>query len=593
MNNLLNFISNNYVVVFFILAIGIKMALFNALVLKITWPLPQFLFGVICGFISVGVIFAPLYFARKHQAVIAIAVNCLLSTILLIDTVYYLYFSALPGIGLFSLIGEATGVGSAIIDLFNGWMLLYFLDIVLFIIFAKRIKVFFENLKVKNNLATPTRRMPIWAVGITLLVFGLSILPVGSNNLSTLTKSALENRVTAQYYGVLMAHAVDIARYIKQETSVASPAEKSAIIDWVIANKPKQSTSELNGIARGKNVILVQVESLGGIVIDQQVNGHDITPNLNELAKKSQFFPNNEFITGAGHSSDSDFVANTSYYPTIDTSVFVRYGRDNFTSLAKTLASNGYTTNAYHGYNRAFYNRETAINSLGYQKFYAAESYPKGQILNMGLNDGDFLNKTADYIATQPKPSLSYVITLSSHTPFETNNLTQNLGINIGDYPKQVGGYLENINYVDRMLGEFFTKLKSSGIYDDSLVVVYGDHMPILPAFNAGTINYAPDTNSDKHVPLFVKLPNETNGETHPGTGTSLDITPTIFDLLGIKTSQLMFGRSLFKTTPTNPACTSQFYIFAPGSDCNASLIEQKTKSSEIIQYNIFGELPE
>jgi len=41
---------------------------------------------------------------------------------------------------------------------------------------------------------------------------------------------------------------------------------------------------------------------------------------------------------GAGHTSDTDFVSNTSYFPLNDAAVFIRYGQSNFTSLAKTLA---------------------------------------------------------------------------------------------------------------------------------------------------------------------------------------------------------------------------------------------------------------
>jgi len=73
----------------------------------------------------------------------------------------------------------------------------------------------------------------------------------------------------------------------------------------------------------------------------------------------------------------------------------------------------------------------------------------------MGLNDGDFLMETAEYIKEQPRPSLSYVITLTSHTPFNITNRTKTLGLKSDDYPNQVAGYLENINYTDRMLGKF------------------------------------------------------------------------------------------------------------------------------------------
>jgi lipoteichoic acid synthase len=84
-------------------------------------------------------------------------------------------------------------------------------------------------------------------------------------------------------------------------------------------------------------------------------------------------------------------VVNSSYFPLSDAAVFVRFGHDNFTSLPKTLIKNGYSADAYHGFNRNFWNRNVALKSLGYQKFYAADNYPKGFDINMGLDDGTFL----------------------------------------------------------------------------------------------------------------------------------------------------------------------------------------------------------
>ena len=338
---------------------------------------------------------------------------------------------------------------------------------------------------------------------------------------------------------------------------------------------------------------MIQVESLGGFVVNQKIDGKEITPTLNSLAKTSQFFPNERFLIGEGHTSDTDFVTNSSYFPLSDAAAFVRFGHDNFTSLPKTLIANGYSAYTYHGFNRNFWNRSVALKSLGYQKFYAADNFPKGFDINMGLNDGTFLSTTADYIKSQPKPSFSYAITLSSHVPFSVNEQTSKLGVDISKYPDQVGGYLDDINYTDSMLGNFFTKLKSVGLYDDSLILVYGDHTPVLPAFSAGTINYDPETVSEKEVPLLIKLPNETTSKTYVNQGSHIDIMPTILDLLGIKTNQLMFGQSLFASGEgALKVCSDQLVAFPSSSDCKAKLLDENNQSAKIIRYNQFQNLP-
>lgn len=560
--------------------------------MKVTWPTNQYLSGVGFGFVSVAVLFIPLYFVRKHKNKFATILAFMLTFLIFFDHVYFSYFGALPTVGLISSLGQTSDVGPAIIGLLSVWMLLYFIDIALVIIFNKQIAKLFA--KIKTKLAQDTSNgtpVSILATSITLIILWFTILPLGLSNLTDVLNRGYDTVSTSQYYGVLIAHGVDIVRFVKEETTVLSSSEVKALQTWVSTNHPKQATSNLTGTAKGKNVIMIQVESLAGYVVNQKINDHEITPNLNKLANESQFFPNDRYVLGAGHTSDTDFVANTSYFPLADAAVFVRYGNDNFTSLAKTLKANGYSTYAYHGFNRNFWNRNVAFESLGYQKFYAADNYPEGAIINMGLNDGDFLSKTAEYIKTQPKPSLSYVITLSSHVPFATTELNSGLKLNTSDYPDQVGGYLENINYTDRMLGTFFDKLKSEGLYNESLIIVYGDHTPVLPSFSAGTINYDVKSDAQKEVPLFIKLPKETSGQAHTKQGTHLDITPTIYDLLGIKTKQLMFGQSIFAQKNSLQICSDQTTVFNSKENCDTMLSTEKSKSATIIRYNQFDNI--
>jgi phosphoglycerol transferase MdoB-like AlkP superfamily enzyme len=155
-----------------------------------------------------------------------------------------------------------------------------------------------------------------------------------------------------------------------------------------------------------------------------------------------------------------------------------------------------------------------------------------------------------------------------------------------------VGGYLEDINYVDRVLGKFFDKLKQEGLYNDSLIVAYGDHVPVLPAFSAGTIKYDPDTVQGKEVPLFIKLPNQTVGQTHPQKGTHLDIMPTVLDLVGAKTNQLMFGQSLFANDDKAlKVCSDQLVTFPNTGNCLDMLQTEKLMSAKIIRYNQFKKI--
>lgn len=584
-------VCDQYLVLFFILTTGTKLYFFNTYITRVTWS-GHYMYGIVCGYLSVAIIFAPLFFMRRRRNKTAVILALLISVLLLIDNIYFKYFTALPTVGLLSSLGQTKDIVPALGTLLKWWFPFYFIDIVFVLVFRKQIKSFFLRLKEKYDIKKSGAKTAWTSIVLILIAFWMTLLLVGLNTLGDVFNKSYDGVSTSQYYGVLMTHAIDVVRFVQQETTSLSSTQVKTLTKWVKDNKPIQSTNELTGLAKGKNVIMIQVESLGGFVINQKVNGKELTPNLDELARTSHYFPNERFLYGAGHTSDTDFVANSSYFPLPDAAVFVRYGRDDFTGLPKTLISNGYSAFAYHGFNRDFWNRNVALKSLGYQKFYAADNYPKGEKINMGLNDGDFLSKTAEYIKDQPKPSLSYVITLTSHVPFNITDQTKNLGLNPADFPNQVGGYLENVNYVDRMLGKFFDKLKSSGLYEDSLILVYGDHIPVLPAFEAGTIKYDPASVQVKEVPLIIKLPKETIGETHANQGAHIDIMPTVLDLLGIKTKQLMFGQSLFANdSKALKVCSDQLVAFSGLEDCNSILTNEKNKSATIIRYNQFDNL--
>ena len=100
------FICDQYLVLFFIITTGIKLALFNAYIIKVGWPLNQYFYGLFFGFLTAAIIYSPLYFIKKQKKNSAIVMAFFISCLLLIDTVYFSYFSTLPTIGLLGSLGQ-------------------------------------------------------------------------------------------------------------------------------------------------------------------------------------------------------------------------------------------------------------------------------------------------------------------------------------------------------------------------------------------------------------------------------------------------------------------------------------------------------
>ncbi len=105
--------------------------------------------------------------------------------------------------------------------------------------------------------------------------------------------------------------------------------------------------------------------------------------------------------------------------------------------------------------------------------------------------------------------------------------------------------HLLQVQYTDRLLGQIVERLKDQGAYDDSLVVVTADHGV---AFNVGERHRALTPTGAAalaYTPLFVKVPGQKSGVVDDRTVRSIDVVPTIADLLDVEIPWPVDGRSV------------------------------------------------
>jgi hypothetical protein len=105
--------------------------------------------------------------------------------------------------------------------------------------------------------------------------------------------------------------------------------------------------------------------------------------------------------------------------------------------------------------------------------------------------------------------------------------------------------HLLQLGYADVALGDLIDKLQADGVWDDALVVVTADHGI---SFELGQPSRSP-TDTNQHavyrVPLFIKGPGQEGGVVDDDTARTIDILPTIVDLLDIETGFEFDGVSL------------------------------------------------
>ncbi len=106
--------------------------------------------------------------------------------------------------------------------------------------------------------------------------------------------------------------------------------------------------------------------------------------------------------------------------------------------------------------------------------------------------------------------------------------------------------YLLQVGFVDSLVGRLLTRLKETGLYDKCLLIVTGDHgLCFKPKQSRRGIT--PDNAADiLSVPLFIKVPGQTAGAISDRNVQSIDILPTIADVLRLDPTAPFDGRSVF-----------------------------------------------
>ncbi len=100
---------------------------------------------------------------------------------------------------------------------------------------------------------------------------------------------------------------------------------------------------------------------------------------------------------------------------------------------------------------------------------------------------------------------------------------------------------------MDRLLGQFLNKLERTGLYDRALVVVAADHGVSFEADGTRRTVSAENIADIARVPLFVKLPGQRGGRIDRRAVQTIDVLPTIADVLDVELPWRTDGHSLLE----------------------------------------------
>jgi phosphoglycerol transferase MdoB-like AlkP superfamily enzyme len=365
------------------------------------------------------------------------------------------------------------------------------------------------------------------------------------------------NRAVMEQLGPFGYHIYDVWTYMHGTLfrPAATPAQISAARAWFAERAPvRAGTGPYFGAARGKNLIVVQVESMQDFVVDYRVNGQDVMPHLRRWTNDGVRFTNVTDQTSEGRTSDAEFASLVSLVPLDHGAVAFRFPGNHFVGLPQVLTEQGYATLSAVPFESGFWNRRVMHASYGFQRSLFEPDFELTEQIGWGLDDRDFLQQMVPRLSWLSRPFAAWLITLSLHHPFDDfpdRHKTLKLG---GLEHTSFGNYLHTMHFFDQALEDFQGALARAGLLDDTLLVVFGDHDAGFrrDAALAGTIGIGTDAAAwelNDRVPLLLKVPGR--GMARPTGAVPLaagqtDFAPTLLALLGIDPADLPYaGRNL------------------------------------------------
>lgn len=480
-----------------------------------------------------------------------ITVASLLSIVLYGNAAFYRFFSDFVTLPVLMQTSNFGDLGNSALETIQLTDIFFFADVILLLVAMKLAPKMQESM-LKVNVEF---RRAYFVLAVAMLFLNLGLAETERPQL--LTRS-FDRELLVKNIGTYNYHLYDI--YIQSKSSaqraLADGSELVEVNNYIRSNQAAVN-AEMFGKYKGRNVIAVSLESLQNFVINNEMNGEVVTPFLNSLTKDKDTFYFDEFYhqTGLGKTSDSEFIFENSLFGLGRGAVFFTHGGNTYNSLANRLNENGYFTNVMHPNNKSFWNRDMMYKSLNIDKFYDVNSYEigEGEAVNWGMKDIPFMEQSAKHIGEMPQPFYSRLITLTNHYPFyldEEDKMINEYDSNSGTLNR----YFQTVRYMDEAVKKFFDELKAQGVYDNSIIVMYGDHYGISENHNKAMSMYLDkeeitpyDSALLQSVPLFVHIPGSGEGKKMDEVAGQIDLRPTILHLLGIETSKdLQLGADLF-----------------------------------------------
>jgi len=507
-----------------------------------------------------------LFIKRKKYFYIGLLIFTFLGSLLVYANVLYYreftdYLTINTLVGGAGMVGKGfaiSSIASSIVDI------IYWIDIIVFALL-----IIFKKINVEEEGPTKIRAVQIFSFSV--LLFALNFWWADYTEHQLVSRQAqYDDTYVVRYLGLgpWLATNGYYTHLSNKSREVATKTDFTKVEKYIQGDRYLAPNVKMYGIAKNRNVIEIHLESLQQDMIDLSIKGadgkeHVVTPFLNSLYHSDSTYAFSNFFNqvGQGKTSDAENMLETSTFGLSSGSLFSSLGSSQtFQAMPAILNQQaGYSSAVFHGNVGSFYNRNNTYRQMGYQNFFDQSYWDMSGTrgTEWGIKDKLLFNDSVPWLEQLQQPFYAKYLTVSNHTPYtiDKEDMDPNFStVSSGNYV--VDNYFVTAHYLDQSVQEFYNYLKKSGLYDRSIIVLYGDHYGISGSDTkvfAPYVGYDPNNFTDydntmmQRVPFMINIPGHTDGYISDEYAGEIDVMPTIEHLLGVDTKNYMqFGQDIF-----------------------------------------------
>ncbi len=585
------------------------------------------------------------FFSKKNQYRYFIVWSIIFTIVCVVNHIYYSNYISFTSFSLMKTATELTGYTDALLENILELSQCIYIYQVIVVIFMyvqyRRSDEYKKTLKNNKEKKVSTKKYDlkkeIVIFACIFIFFNVMLLTNGTRRL----RQQWNRNSIVRDFGIYVYQANDLVTSIKTKVNsvVGYDSAYKEFREYYENKTTNTKKNDYTNILKGKNVLVIHGESIQSFVMNLKFNGKVLTPNINKMAKEGIYFTNFYAQESVGNSSDSEFTSLSSLLPSNCGTVFMNYFNRKYETTLTLLKKEDYYTFSMHANNGSAWNRNVMYDYLGYDDFYCyTKDYEMDETIGLGLSDKSFFRQSVEILKNinrEHKKWYGTLIMLTNHTPFsgieghsdyvvdyitkERNSETGKLEEVTEEWLEdtKMGNYLKSVNYADEAIGELIKMLDTSGLLDNTVIVLYGDHdcklkqsefkklyenehyLDVLIDPN-NTVGIIDDMNYEinRKVPLIIwskDIANSKYSKNVDMVAGMIDIMPTLSNMLGI-TPKYALGNDLFSIKenivvfPSGNWITNKIYYNSSKENFRALSLDVNIDKDYIDQYNLYAE---